>query len=66
MTAPTPEVTRLDADLQMLALKREAAERMRRMTVAAHQYDVDHLDLDSQATLPGSYPVSYLHLGGQS
>lgn len=66
MSAPTPEIARLDVDLQMLALKREADERMRRMTVAAHQYDVDHLDLDSQATLPGSYPVSYLRLGGAS
>lgn len=30
MTAPTPEIARLDADLQMLALKREAAERFRK------------------------------------
>lgn len=66
MSAPTPDLTRLDAGLQMLALKRVAAERMRRLMVADQQYDVDHLDLDSQATLPDSYPVSYLRLGGQS
>ncbi|MFF5703466.1 hypothetical protein ACFY7H_13295 [Streptomyces sp. NPDC012794] len=66
MTAPTPPIARLDADLQMLALKRAADERMRRLMVAEQQYDVDHLDIDSQASLPGSYPVSYLRLGGQS
>jgi hypothetical protein len=64
MSTPTPDITRLDADLQMLALKRVAAERMRRLMVADQQYDVDHLDIDSQAALPSSHPVSYLRLGG--
>lgn len=50
--------TELIADLQRL--------RMKRLMVADQQYDVDHLDADSQWTLPGSYPVSYLRSGGQS
>ena len=66
MSAPTPEISRLDADPQMLALKREAAERMRRLMVADHQYDVDHLDPASQYRLPDSYPVNYLNVGGVS
>lgn len=51
-------LAQLDADLRSLRLKRQK--------VAAHQYDVDHLDADSQYTLPGSYPVNYLTAGGAS
>jgi hypothetical protein len=59
-------LAQLEADLQlMLRLKREAAERMRRLMVADQQYDVDHLDADSKYPLPGSYPVSHLRPGGQ-
>lgn len=68
---PVSDIARLDvplaqleADLRMLRLKREAAERMRLLMVADHQYDVDHLDPSSRYTLPGSYPVNYLR--GQS
>jgi hypothetical protein len=57
-------LAQLDLDLQMLCLKREAAERMRLLMVADQQYDVDHLDADSRYPLPGSYPVNYLR--GQS
>lgn len=64
MSAPLPQIARMDADLQRLTLKREADARMKRLAVAAQQYDVDHLDVTSQYRLPGSYPVDYLHLGG--
>lgn len=75
MTAPTPEIARvdvplaqLDADLQFLRLKREAADRMRRLMVEDQQYDVHHLDVDSTAVLPDCQFVSYLPgpAGGQS
>ncbi|MCX4778111.1 hypothetical protein [Streptomyces sp. NBC_01264] len=70
---PASDIARLDvplaeltADLQMIRLKRTAAERMRRLMVADQQYEVDHLDADSKCPLPGSYPVSHLRPGGQS
>lgn len=67
MTAPTPPIARLDvplaqldADLQFLRLKREAAERMQRLMVEDQQYDVHHLDVDSAYVLPDCQYVSYL------
>lgn len=58
-------LARLEVDLQIV-VQRQTAERMRQMQVAAHQYDVNHLDTTSQHRLPGSYPVDYLHLGEAS
>lgn len=67
MSAPTPDIARLDvplaqlsADLEFVRLKREAAEELKRLKVQAHQYDVSHLDADSKYTLPGCTHSSYL------
>lgn len=59
-------LAQLDADLQMLRLKREAAERMRGLMVAEQKYEVQHLDADSLYPGPDSYSVNYLQVGGQS
>ncbi|WP_405941563.1 hypothetical protein [Streptomyces sp. NBC_00207] len=74
MTAPTPDIARLDvplaqldADLQFLRLKREAAARMKQLMVEDQQYDVHHLDADSACVLPDCEYVNYLpRAGGQS
>ena len=75
MTAPTPDIARLDvplaqldADLALLRLKREAAARMQRLLVEDQQYDLHHLDADSTCVLPDCQYVNYLPgpAGGQS
>lgn len=71
MSAPTPQIARLDADLQMLALKREAREadeRMRRLLVEEQEYHLHRMYSDSPRVLPDCQYVSYLPgpTGGQS
>ncbi|MFJ7269353.1 hypothetical protein ACIQV3_22375 [Streptomyces sp. NPDC099050] len=71
MTAPTPDIARLDvplaqldADLQqMLRLKREAADRQRAGELAEQWHQMYDLDADS-IPFPGAVYGSYLQLGG--
>ncbi|MBT2467785.1 hypothetical protein J7E97_07845 [Streptomyces sp. ISL-66] len=57
---PTPEIARLDvplaelaADLQMVALKRAAAERLRAGALLEQRHQLLDLDADSRYTVPG-------------
>lgn len=59
-------LAQLDADLQMLRLKREAAARLRAGELAEQWHQIYDLDADSAYTIPGAVYGSYLQLGGAS
>jgi hypothetical protein len=66
VTAPTPEIARLDAGLQMVAAKREAADRMRAGELAEQRHQLLDLDADSKCPLAGACRYPYLTLGGSA
>jgi hypothetical protein len=65
MSAPLPQIARLDADLQMLALKRQATARFRAGELAEQRHQLLDLDADS-LPFPGAVYGTYLNFGGAS
>lgn len=68
MSAPTPEIARLDvteADL-IIALKATAARREREGLLAEQRHQLLDLDADSSCPIEGACRYPYLSLGGQS
>jgi hypothetical protein len=66
MSTPTPDITRLDADLQMLAMKRTAANRLHAGELAEQRHHLLDLNADSACPFAGACPYPYLQSGGQS
>lgn len=68
MTAPTPDIARLDvaeADL-ITALKAAAVRRERAGLLAEQRHQLLDLDADSTCPIEGACRYPYLTLGGQS
>jgi hypothetical protein len=66
MSAPTPDLPRLDADLQMLAMKRAASDRLHAGELAEQRHQLLDLDADSTCPLAGACRYPYLTLGGSA